>query len=494
MTSQKVGLMPNATSNGKKVLISVLLGTFTVSLNNSALNLAVAELMVTFNASATQVSWVVTIFMIAMAMTMPLTGYLAGRWGRKTVYLLGLCGFLAGSGLGALAQHLNGIIVARGVQGIAAGLMIPLSLSLIFSAYPHEQRGRASGVWGFAVMMAPAIGPTVGGLLLEISHWRALFLMNMPFAIVGLICGYRYLSADSRPPQRRFDLAGFCLITLGSGGVLLSLNGVETLSDLLRPATLLPLLLSAIALTLFIRVERQQAEPLLDLSLFNHHRFRYSVLLASLQSIILFGCILLIPLWMQNTLGFSPLTTGLVFLATALAAAACSPIAGRWIDRAPPQWCIGLGLIATVISLIGLGTLSAATPVWIIAAWMGLRGMGLGFAYLPATTVGMKDLPEQQVAQASAMNNMARRLVSSLGVVALSVYYDMSVRASLELGIAYSEASASALHVAFFVLAGIALACLPLAWVLGRAGVPSDMAMSSSSNSPPQTSLQGRAK
>lgn len=461
--------MPNASAHGGKVLTSVLLGTFTVSLNNSALNLAVAELMATFDASATDVSWVVTLFMITMGMTMPLTGYLADRFGRKRIYLLGLWGFLAGSALGAMAQSLTGIILARGLQGVAAGLMIPLSLSLIFSAYPSDQRGRASGIWGFAVMIAPAIGPSVGGLLLEISHWRALFLMNMPFALLGLLCGYHYLAAEPSNRRRQFDLLGFTLITLGMGAVLFSLSRVEALTDLLRLQALLPLAGGLLALVIFVRVERHAETPLLDLSLFSHQGYRLSVILACLQSVILFGCILLVPLWMQNALGFSPLTTGLVFLATALAAAACSPVAGRLIDRYPPQWCIGAGLMVTMASLLGLGTLTEATPVWIIGAWMGLRGIGLGCAYLPSTTVGMKDLPEQSVAQASAMNNMSRRLIASLGIVALSIYYDMTVNAALHRGIPYTEASASALHHAFLALAAVAVLCLPLAWRLGQA-------------------------
>ncbi|WP_144979860.1 MDR family MFS transporter [Halomonas sp. C22] len=466
--------MPIMMSNGRRVLVSVLLGTFTVSLNNSALNLAVAELMTSFQASASHVSLVVTMFMIAMGMTMPLTGYLAGRFGRKPIYLLGLWGFLAGSTLGAIAQSLDGIIVARGLQGMAAGLMIPLSLSLIFSAYPSERRGQASGIWGLAVMLAPAIGPTVGGLLLEVSHWRALFLMNMPFALLGLLCGYRYLPSEPHPSKRPFDLTGFALITLGMGAILFVLSRIETLTDLLHLQTVALIMLGLAALLLFVRVERRHDTPLLDLSLLSHRRFRLSVMLACLQSIILFGCILLVPLWMQNTLGFGPLTTGLVFLATALVAAICSPMAGRLIDRYSPRWCIGVGLIATLVSLIGLGTLTAATPVWMIAAWMALRGVGMGCAYLPSSTVGMKDLPEQSVTQASAMNNMSRRLASSLGIVALSIYYDVSVHAALQQGVPYSDASATALHMAFLALAGIALVCLPLAWQLGRSVEESD--------------------
>lgn len=449
------------------MLISVLLGTFTVSLNNSALNLAVAELMATFDASATEVSWVVTLFMIAMGITMPLTGYLADRFTRKRIYLLGLWGFLAGSALGAIAQSLMGIILARGLQGMAAGLMIPLSLSLIFSAYPTDQRGRASGLWGFAVMIAPAIGPSVGGLLLETSHWRALFLMNMPFALLGLFCAHRYLAPEPTNRLRHFDWPGFALITLGMGAMLFSLSRLESLADLLSYQAFVPLTAGLVSLVFFIRIERRTLEPLLDLSMFAHRGYRTSVILACLQSIILFGCILLVPLWMQNTLGFSPLTTGLVFLATALAASSCSPLAGRLIDRYPPQWCIGVGLVVTTLSLIGLAQLTATTPVWVIGLWMGLRGIGLGCAYLPSTTVGMKDLPEQSVAQASAMNNMSRRLVSSLGLVTLSIYYDMTVGTAMEQGVSHTDASANAMHHAFLALAAIAVLCLPLAWRLG---------------------------
>ncbi|MBY5928186.1 DHA2 family efflux MFS transporter permease subunit [Halomonas sp. DP8Y7-3] len=458
------------TPGGAWVLASVLLGTFTVSLNNSALNLAVAELMVTFEASASQVNWVITLFMISMAMSMPLTGYLADRFGRRTIYLLGLSGFLAGSLLGAMADSLSGIIMARALQGTAAGLMIPLSLALIFAAYPPEQRGRISGIWGFAVMIAPAIGPTVGGLLLELTHWRALFLMNLPFALLGLALGWRCLRREAPNRQRRFDLPGFVLITLGMGAVLAALGRVETLEDLLSigVAVAVPLTAGIACLVAFVLVEQRTTAPLLALSLFRHSAYRLSVVLACLQSIILFGCVLLTPLWMQQVLGASPFVTGLVFLATALTASLCSPQAGRMIDRYPPQWCLLVGLGVTAISLMGLALMSPAAPVWLVGAWMGLRGIGLACGYLPATTVGVRALPDAEMTQASAMNNMARRLVASLGLVALSLYYDARVD-QLAGSDASVGASAQALSEAFTALALIALLCLPLAWRLGRA-------------------------
>ena len=448
---------------GSRVLISVLLGTFTVSLNNSALNLAVAELMNTFQASAVLVSWVVTLFLISMGMTMPMTGYLADRFGKKRIYLLGLWLFLAGSLAGAAAQGLSGIILARGIQGIAAGLMIPLSLSLIFAAYPSDQRGKASGIWGFAVMLAPAIGPTVGGLLLEVTEWRALFLMNVPFALVGLISAHLWLPSEAPNRQRRFDFYGFFFVTLGMGGVLFALGSMRTLEDLLSLDHLIPLALGSVALAVFVWVEKRVVHPLLNLELFAVPRYRASVIIACIQAVVTFSCILLVPLWMQHAQGYGALATGLIFLPTAIAAACCSPYAGTLIDRYSPRWVITAGLVVTTASLVGMGMLEMAAPLWIAGVLMALRGIGQGFAYLPSTTVGLNDLPNDAVAQGSAMNNISRRLLSSVGIVALSLYYELRVSHQLALGVPMAEASAQTSSEAFLVLAFMTCLAIPLA-------------------------------
>nr|WP_300311424.1 DHA2 family efflux MFS transporter permease subunit [Halomonas sp.] len=455
--------MSQVKMHSSRVLISVLLGTFTVSLNNSALNLAVAELMNTFQASAVLVSWVVTLFLISMGMTMPMTGYLADRFGKKRIYLLGLWLFLAGSLAGAAAQGLGGIIVARGIQGIAAGLMIPLSLSLIFAAYPSDQRGKASGIWGFAVMLAPAIGPTVGGLLLEVTQWRALFLMNVPFALAGLVSAHLYLSSEAPNRQRRFDFYGLFFVTLGMGGVLFALGSMRTLDDLLSLDHLIPLALGSVALAVFVWVEKRVAHPLLNLGLFSVQRYRASVIIACIQAVVTFGCILLIPLWMQHAQGYGALATGLIFLPTAIAAACCSPYAGSLIDRYSPRWVITAGLVVTTASLAGMGMLEIAAPLWVAGVLMALRGIGQGFAYLPSTTVGLNDLPNDAVAQGSAMNNISRRLLSSVGIVALSLYYELRVSHQLALGVPMAEASARTSSEAFLVLALITCLAIPLA-------------------------------
>lgn len=444
----------------RRILVTVLLGTFTVSLNNSALNLAIPELMRVFDAGATRVSWVMTLFLV---MPMPLTGFLADRWGARRLYLLGLWLFLGASLLGAVATGLVWVLAARGLQGIAAGLMIPLSLPLIFAAWPADQRGRVTGLWGFAVMIAPAIGPSVGGLLLEMSRWQALFLMNLPVAALGLVCGHRYLEEGRRNRERRFDLPGFLLVTLGVGGVLIALGATTAPSDLREATRWGPLVLGVVLLVAFIAVERRAAHPLLDLGLFAVGAYRASVLLACVQAVVTFGCLLLIPIWMQHVQGHDALTTGLIFLPTALVAAACSPWAGRLVDRGVPRRVVTFGLVVTVAALLGLAVLGPEAPLWLIGVLMAARGVGLGFGYLPVTPVGLNALPGEHVAQASAMNNLCRRLASSLGVVVLALHHDLRTSAHLAQGASAGAAGLAALSEAFVVLALLLLAATPLA-------------------------------
>lgn len=448
------------------ILATVLLGTFTVSLNNSALNLAIPELMRVFDASATRVSWVMTLFLVAMGMTMPLTGFLAGRWGERRLYLLGLWLFLGASLLGAGAVNLAGVLTARGLQGIAAGLMIPLSLPLIFTAWPVARRGQVTGIWGSTVMIAPAFGPSVGGLVIEVTGWQALFLMNLPVALMALWSSHHHLPPGGGDRARRFDLKGFLLVTLGVGMLLLTLGAIDAPGDLREATRWGPLVLGALLLVAFVRQERRVAHPLLDLRLFAVRTYRASVLVACAQAVTTFGCLLLIPIWMVHVQRHDAVTTGLIFLPTALLAAACSPLAGRLVDRRAPSGVVVVGLVVTAAALLSLSALGPAAPVWLVGLLMAARGVGLGFGYLPVTTVGLNAVPDACIAQASAINNLCRRLASSLGIVVLALHHDLHTAQLVAQGASLREAGLQALNEAFIALALLVLAAIPLAMSL----------------------------
>ena len=321
------------------VVVAVLLGSFTMILNNSMLNPAVPQLMNVFEADAVTTGWVITIFMVAMGMTVPVTGYLGDRFGKKKLYLIGLSIFILGSILGSMSWNLSSLIVFRGLQGIGGGVMMPLSMALIFEAFPRKERGLATGVWGISAMMAPTIGPTFGGFILETMSWKYLFLVNIPFGLIGLWFALRYLPKTKANTNVTFDRYGFVTITLGVGAVLYALGRMSELAHLTDPINLLLVVSGIVLLYVFVQIEQRVKQPLLDLALFRVPAYTFSMIIASVSSVSLFAGIFLIPLLIQQVYGFGPIMTGLIFLPSALLTGVFMSVGGRILDKKRGDGC-----------------------------------------------------------------------------------------------------------------------------------------------------------
>ncbi|MDR6178267.1 EmrB/QacA subfamily drug resistance transporter [Pseudomonas sp. SORGH_AS 211] len=445
------------------VAVNVLLGTVTVSLANTALNPALPAFIAAFDLGPLLASWIVAGFMVAMGITMPLTGFLAERLGRRRLYRLGLLAFIAGSALGALADSIAGVLLARMVQGVASGLMIPLALGIIFSVYPREERGRVTGWWGGAVMLAPAVGPLCGSLLLEVFDWRALFLLNVPVGLLALAMGQVVLPADGPREHRPFDLAGYLLIASGLGLLLVTLGRLRELTALGEPLNLLALAAGFLCLQAFVRLQLRRSHPLLPLRLFALRGYRASVIIAVVQAVGMFECLVLLPLLIQLVLGHSALWTGLALLCTALAAALFGQVGGRLLDRRGPRGVIATGLALSGLATLALGVVGSHAGLAWICALMVLRGIGLGLSYMPATTAGLNTLPDAQVTQGAAMNNIARRLVSSVAVVAASLWLELRLGGAAGWG-PRQAATGVAIQDAFIATGLFILLALPWAW------------------------------
>lgn len=410
----------------RQVLAVVLLGTGTVSLANSMLNPALPAFMHAFDLSAGQAGQVLSWFMVAMVLSMPLTGYLGARHGRRRVYLSGMALFALGSLLGALAQDFVQVLAARVLQGLASGLVIPLSLPLLFSVFPVEQRGRVTGAWAGIVMLIPAVGPLCGAVLFEHLHWRALFVL--PVVVAGLAWGLarRWLAvSELLGPRPDFDAAGFALIALSLSLFMAAGHGLAQGASLLASSSLFAAVVTLIG---FVRVERRlerdQAAPLLNLGMFARRDFRHGVIISVMQSISMFSNLVLVPLWVQVVMGKSALWTGWMLLATAVCASLGGRLAGHWVDRYGPRYLIGGGLVITLMASLGLGQLTAGASMGLLGALMALRGLGVGLSYMPATTVALNTLPETLTTQGAAVNNVARRVMASLAVVGVSLAVD----------------------------------------------------------------------
>ncbi|MEI7256497.1 DHA2 family efflux MFS transporter permease subunit [Dickeya dadantii] len=442
------------------VVVNVLLGTTTVSLNNSTLNPALPAFIEVFHIGPLLATWIVAAFMVSMGMTMPLTGYLGHRLGNKPLYLLGVALFISGSLLGMLADSISQVIAARTVQGIASGLMIPLSLTLIFSVYPKQERGGITGIWGAIVMLAPALGPLCGGILLEWFSWRALFAMNIPIGALALLMGLVVLPKTAPGERKPFDMTGYVLVSAGIGLLMIGAGRLHHAAALANPLNLLMLLAAAVCLIAFVRVELRKREPLLNLRIFQLHGYRLSVVIAVVQSVGMFECLVLLPMLVQMVMGYSAIWTGLALLCTALFASLFGKIGGSLLDRHGPSRVVGAGVLLTALATVGLGMAGVQTSIGVVFGWMMLRGVGLGLSYMPVTTAGLNVLPETLVTQGAAMNNISRRLVSSLAIVVASLYLEFRLSGS---GLAHETVRAAAISETFIATGMLILLALPCA-------------------------------
>ncbi|SDM64044.1 drug resistance transporter, EmrB/QacA subfamily [Sediminibacillus halophilus] len=408
-----------------------------------------------------------TIFMVSMGMTMPLTGYLGDRFGKKKIYLIGLSIFLVGSLSGALSHTLGMMIASRAVQGMAGGLMMPIAMALIFQAFPREERGLAVGIYGVAAMVAPAIGPTIGGVIIELLPWNFLFLFNIPFGLIGLIISSKYLIPTKPDPNLKFDLAGFLLVTAGVGAILFALGRGSTWELLTQPFSLLLIGGGVTAIILFIIYEQRQEQPLLELSVFKVPTYAVSIVVTASASIGLFSGIFLLPLLIQNVYGLSEIQTGLLFLPAALCSGLFMTLGGKLLDKKGPRYVVPPGLLLLAATTFALGNLQLSTPFWLILLINTVRGAGLGMSNMPATTAGMNAIPERLVAQGSAMNNVLRQIFSAFGIVFFSIYYEVRrAQISAVSGLAGEEAALQAINEAFIFSSILMLIVVPISFIL----------------------------
>lgn len=449
------------------VVISVLLGAFTMILNNSMMNPALPYFRKIFDADEVSVSWVLTIFMVAMGMAMPLTGYFSEKIGKKNLFIMGLSVFITGSLLGSLSWDLGSIIFFRAVQGAAGGVMIPLAMALIFEVFPKYERGKAMGVYGIAAMVAPAIGPTLGGLIVDHFHWRWLFLANVPTGLLGLVMSVRYLEKPARNPDKKFDLLGFITVTLGVGSILLAFNRMQDLDQLTNPFNLFVAAFGLVCLALFVNVSKRKDDPLLELSLFRVAPFALSVWISTVGTIGLFTSIFLLPFLIQSVYGYSALVTGLVLIPSAALTGVFMNIGGRILDRKGPKAVVPFGLAITTIMMFMFFFVTVDTSLWVIVVLMALRGIGMGFTNMPSNTTGLNAVSDEFITQGSTINNVVRRMGSALGVVFISIYFQLRKMTLMDAGETRKIAEMFAINEAYLIIGIVTLLTIPAGIYIG---------------------------
>lgn len=401
------------------VLGVVVMGSFMSILDSTVVNIALPKLMAVFATDVHGAQWVLTSYLLALAVVIPLTGYLDETFGGKKMYMLTLALFTAASALCGLSWSLNVMIFFRVLQGLGGGLIQPLGMSILLREFRPEERGTALGVYGIPLMLAPAIGPTLGGYLVQFVDWRFIFYINVPIGILAVIAASRVLHEAATRHDQKLDLWGIALVGLGSAALLLGI-GNGPADGWGSPAVVLEIIIGVVALVAFVVVELSVEQPLLQLRLLKSFTFSMALSITLIVQIGLFGATFLLPLFLQNLRGLGAMETGLLLIPQALTVALIMPISGRLFDRFGPRVLLVPGMALLAYATYRFHTLSLDTSNGEIIADLMIRGVGMGMAMMPATTAAMNAVPRSLIPRATALTNALQRISGSFGTAIMA--------------------------------------------------------------------------
>ncbi len=391
-------------------------------LDSTIVNVAIPTLQSNFGASTDQVQWVVTIFLLALGIVVPVSGWLADRYGMTRVYIASLIIFTAGSALCGLSTSLTELIFFRLLQGVGGGLLAPITMAMVYRLVPRERIGTAMGIYGLTIAFGPALGPSLGGYLVQYVDWRLIFYINVPIGILGVILASAVLPPFAGDSSKPFDLWGFVTSATGLGLLLYGLTEGQTWGWT-SEASVLVLMGAAWMLTLYIVIELTTPNPLLDLRIFRYRVFSLSSVLVVVTVVALYAGSFYVPLYMQEVQGYGAFATGLTLMPAALLMGATMPFSGRLYDAVGARVPAVIGMVIVGAATLLFLRMTADTTSSTISVWMAIRSLGLAMAMMPVMTAGLSVIPTQEIGRASAINNIIQRTAGSLGLAVLTSIY-----------------------------------------------------------------------
>lgn len=406
-------------ASGGLLIAILLVATFVVILNETILSVALPRLMADLDISASSAQWLTSGFLLTMAIVIPTTGYILERFNIRPIFITAMTLFSLGTLVSALAPGFGVLLVGRVVQATGTGLMFPLLMTTVLNIVPAARRGRMLGLISIVISVAPAIGPTLSGLVLEHFSWRAMFLMVLPVAIGALILGAVLVRNVTEPRPSHLDIASIVLSALGFGGLVYGLTAIgESASGHSAVPPWAPLIVGAVSLTWFVFRQRALARrdsALLDLRVFSVRAFSIAVVLLCIIMLSLFGSLILLPIYMQSVLGKSTLATGLALLPGGLAMGLFSPFVGNMFDRYGPRPLVLPGAIALSAGMWMLASLGEDSSMQLVVAGHVTLSIGIAFALTPLMTTALGSLPEHLYSHGSAVVSTAQQVAGAAG-------------------------------------------------------------------------------
>ena len=435
----------------------VIVGSIMSILDTTIVNVALDTLGRELHASIANIQWVVTGYMLSLAAVIPVTGWAARRFGAKPVYLTSLVLFVAGSALCGFATSSTELIVFRVLQGIGGGMILPIGQLMMAEAAGPKRMGRVMSIVAVPAMLAPILGPTIGGLILDNTTWRWIFFVNLPIGVIAVIAAWRVLPTVARQKTESLDYVGFLLMAAGLPLITYGLAEVGQTGSFTALKVLGPLIGGLLLVAAFARHALRVPRPLLDLRLYRRPTFSTASVTMFCVGAALFGGMILLPLYWQTIRHESVVVTGLLTAPQGLGAALVMPIAGRLTDRYGGGPLTLIGVTLCTVATIPFGLIGAHTSIVWLSVAMLVRGFGIGFAFMPAMSAAFASLKRSELSDATPQLNVLQRVGGSIGTAVLAVVLQRSLAGAHSL----SDA-AGAYGTAFWFAAGLtALAIIP---------------------------------
>jgi EmrB/QacA subfamily drug resistance transporter len=443
------------------VLLTVLIGMMASVMSTTIINVAVPDMSRYFHLGQERAQWISAGFMVAMTLSLSLTPWLLNRFGVRRTYAGAVLLLMIGGIVGGLSGSFTLMIAMRVTEGLAAGILMPIPNVVIMRAFATDEQGRAMGIFGLGIVLAPAMGPTLGGVLVEWFGWRSIFFVVVPFCLVALLLTRRYLPGSAPGTDEKAPLDWRGLIWLAVGTVSL-LNGlVELHAADKRPAAML-IGLGLVALVSFAFYQLRIAAPLFRLRLLAHRQLAMGVLVSFIYGVGLFGSTYLLPLYMQMGLHYSPSQAGLVLMPAGLALGMTMPLAGRMADSLRASRLVASGVLILAASLALMAWVTPATPYLALIACVMLGRVGLGLV-LPALGVGsVRHLPKTELPHAVSLSSFARQLGGAIGISMVGIALEWRIGARGDDPVAVI----AAFEDAFLMLAAVCASSAVAAWFM----------------------------
>jgi MFS transporter, DHA2 family, multidrug resistance protein len=400
------------------VAIAVMFGTFMEVLDTTVVNVSLPHIAATMSASIDEATWVLTSYLVANAIILPMTGWLAATFGRKRLLMMSVTGFTISSFLCGIAPNLPSLIFFRILQGATGGALQPLSQAVLLESFEPHERGKAMGFWGLGIVVAPIIGPVVGGWLTDSYSWRWVFYINLPVGVASIIMTKMFIFDPPylRREAEKVDYWGIGMLVVGIGALQYVLDRGQEVDWFANQSIVILSIVSAATLLVLLYHELTTDHPIIDLHVFKERSYATGVFLMTMLGFVLYGSLVLLPVMLQTLLGYPALQAGIAMAPRGMGSLVMMPIVGMLTSKVDVRKLLALGFFVAGMTLVWLGSLNLNAGYWDIFWPQLLQGTGMALTFVPLTTATMQAIPPQRMGNATSLFNLMRNIGGSVGI------------------------------------------------------------------------------